>query len=66
MDQCRLKGSSILAVLVDTPNLTSGIWKYLLRVAVEFEKHIPRGRSPSGIWFQVPLLPEKDIFIFHE
>ena len=34
MDQCRLKGSSILAVLVDTPNLTSGIWEYLLRVAV--------------------------------
>ena len=54
MDQCRLKGSSILAVLVDTPNLTSGIWKYLLRVAVEFEKHIPWGRSPSGIWFLIP------------
>ena len=34
---------------------SSGIWN-----------HIPRGRSPSGIWFQIPLLPKKDIFIFHE
>ena len=34
---------------------SSGIWN-----------HIPWGRSPSGIWFQIPLLPKKDIFIFHE
>ena len=31
-----------------------------------FWNHTLWGRSPSGVWFQKTLLPEKDIFIFHE
>ena len=53
-------------VLVDTPHFMSEIRKYLLRVTVEFETIYHEGDSPSGIWFQIPLLPEKDIFIFQE
>ena len=49
----------------DTPLFTRGIWKYLFLVAVEFETISHSGFTLVGYIFQIPLLPSKDISIFH-